>query len=62
MNTMINEVPAGVHDHAEKRALSAHNARFDLHGLGDPADWGWRRPSSAELVAERLADLEKVLE
>ncbi len=62
MNTMINEVPAGVLDHAEKQALSEHNARSDLHCMGAPADWGWRRPSTAELVAERLADLEKMLD
>jgi hypothetical protein len=61
MNTMINEVPAGEHSRAEKQAFSVHNARSGLHCMGAPADWGWRRPSTAELVAERLADLEEML-
>lgn len=58
MNTMVNTGPAGLR---EKQALAERNTRADLHCMGDPAEWGWRRPTAAELVAEHLDRLGRQL-
>jgi hypothetical protein len=48
--------------HAERRVLSRHNARDDLHCLGDPEWWGWRRPQLDELLDEKIAALERMFD
>lgn len=64
MNMMINEAPVGSGrgDRSEKQAFSEHNSRVDLHCMGDPAEWGWRRPAIEELMDERIAGLEGMLD
>jgi hypothetical protein len=63
MNTTVNDDPLGTawQDRRVKQALSARNPGAGRYGNADPDVWGWRRPEPAELVAERIAELEQVL-
>jgi hypothetical protein len=42
--------------------LGRRNAAAGRYGAGGPAPQGWRRPQADEVVAERLPDLERMLD
>ncbi len=60
MNTVANDDPMGPEYWAAfetqfKQTEIDRNRRNERYGGCDPATWGWRRPSPAELLAERAA-------
>jgi hypothetical protein len=60
MNTTTNEDPMGSDYWAEfegqvKQVEVDRNRRNGMYGGCDPATWGWRRPTLADLQSEREA-------
>lgn len=67
MNTTSNNGPLlalcpGGLGHRRRRVLGRRNAAAGRYGAGGPAPQGWRRPQADEVVAERLPDLERMLD
>ncbi len=57
MNSSINSQPTHQGLRQEKREAGGRNACWHRYAEMDPGAWGWRRPDTADLVAEHLARL-----